>query len=1085
MHNLSPEVQSFVQNVHQDVHYWLKRDYPDIDRIFHQIKLNSQQDANEHGYNEYLSNLCGHNSDIELAAVRNSFRRAGDNYCGNVSKDNSGDVDFITHLLNVVFKDHANSVSEYDRDLPVKIAIQSEQAKKTWFDVSLYILIAMLRVNGVAANIINALLECCRELSTNPDCVSILRNAPELSDLTIFIAKEAAVDPLYTAKVSTGDFDAVHNRSPGDGDGNRLDGGHFNVCYSDPTRYFANKLRSKREQQFQNFINNQRCHKDKFYKEIDPQTASIDWNKTIAAQFPFFRSIGLFVPHYNARNVDLPYILIPGLVVSYAPIKSVNNKTNTNTNDQKDNDDDDDDDDDEDITITTKPSKSQADFEQSNKYLFVTYIKQNYLNLSKQHMTKDSEILNDTTIDLTSDHLSKNEWDAVRNIGPSAFNNPKLYGIPLYLLHNDDPSTLVGRLKSDGSLQYSEWDIVQLSKKNHWTVYHTHLKNIHVNYAIHFEGYENEYPSINFSHFISSDNNNIPLQTAFPDIIHIKDPLRFFAKPEVYPHPPQVKAIWCNDFVDGIQTQHSSALAPSITMVQTRMVNGDLSDIINTGMTFHSRGLNPILAGHSRVYLGLSTMGRLIQYFDLDIDALVWGYVWGTLVMLHVDRPELSNVSHKSAATSVNPGPKSIGLFPDRVPYQHWKNEKHLWNYAIDFYKSQRLINNTKKFIETFRAMMSNALQNRIISAVGIGKQILQQPSSRMPGIATGDLINAEPSHMLLSGITQRINNFLIKMVERDSKIRFHILSMSYNNTFKKPKAKYYKYTDFVSLTSGKYAKSAWKFYRNYHLCLNLRLILMRFSSSCDNHFVSLIESVHQFLCAISYLWGPTFGNKLRRRSEKLYDEFMDEWSISSCDPNQVFDENGVKTMNKKTKRVKQKTTKEHISDPNNIENFEKLKKFIAANANKFSHLNSNEFVKWNEKMQEQEKNKKQEQQKKKDEDRGRTSLKTSKHFENTAAVIATANFQYARELFLDSYICGSASILSSMSFEASLSKNKNAVQHDTWINIHNMLPRIGNQLSMKRRFNSMLVDIVDLDKHSRLVNVLSLRVQRSLVLFT
>ena len=136
------------------------------------------------------------------------------------------------------------------------------------------------------------------------------------------------------------------------------------------------------------------------------------------------------------------------------------------------------------------------------------------------------------------------------------------------------------------------------------------MKDIHVNQVIHFEGYENNYPNIHVSHFQSFNNQHIPVKQAFPDVIYVKDPLRFFAKPELYPYPSEVKAIWCNDFVDGIQTQHSSALAPSITMVQTRMVNG----------------LNPILAGYSRIYLGLSTIGRAIQYSHLDKNKLVWEY---------------------------------------------------------------------------------------------------------------------------------------------------------------------------------------------------------------------------------------------------------------------------------------------------------------------------------------------------------------------------------------------------------------------------------------------------------------------------
>ena len=258
--------------------------------------------------------------------------------------------------------------------------------------------------------------------------------------------------------------------------------------------------------------------------------------------------------------------------------------------------------------------------------------------------------------------------------------------------------------------------------------------------------------------------------------------------------------------------------------------------------------------------------------------------------MLHCDRHEVSNVSFKSAATSVNPGPKRIGYFGDRMPYQHWKNE----NYC----GIMLLMNNMKKFIETFDSRMSEQIQNQLVSAIGVGEQILYQAPSRMPGIATGDLINAEPSHMILSGMTQRINDFLIKMVQRNSKTRFHILAMSYNQTFQG--SQYCKYIDFVSLPAGKYAKSAWKFYRHYHLCLNLRLILDRFASRFDKKLIFLNQSVDHLLSMISYLWRPTFGNHLRDLSEDLFNAFMKTWQNSSCNPNEVYDDNGTQVLNKK-----------------------------------------------------------------------------------------------------------------------------------------------------------------------------------------
>ena len=832
--------------------------------------------------------------------------------------------------MDIVFKDHEGTVSQYDPRLPKKIADRVADARSKWFGTPLFMLIASLFVNGVSAAYIDALLECCRQLSHDADCIDKLRRAPTLSELMIIIVEQAADNPLYTSKVSSGDFDAIKRRNPGTTDGNRLDGDEFMVSWSDPITHFAKKFASKREVKYQKFINMKRSRKDDFYKKIDPQTASSGWDKTIAAQIPFFKMRGLYIPHRNDVHPSLPHVFVPGIVVSHTP----------KTQQQTDNDD---------VTITTAnqqsphPSQSTGN---GTKFMFVTFVKQHFLNLSKQDIEKN--IVNDVTIDLHNSNMTSDsfEWKCIEEVGPSVFNHPRLYGIRLYPVNNSNCDKLYIKLMDNGTLEYDEWDIVALSKNHSWQSYHTSLHGIHSTKVTIFEGYDDYCPSIEISHFKTVDNQCISLLQAFPDIVHIKDLLRFFARPDLYPYPKGIEAIWCNDFVDGIQTQHSSALAPGITMIQTRQLNGDMSDIINTGMTFSHRGLSPILAGHSRLYLALSTIGRTIQRYDLEQDKLMLGYAFGGLGMLSMDRMELTNVTHKSAHNSVNPGPKRIGLFEDRMPYEHWKNPD--WNYSVDFFKSQRLINATVKFINTYCSQLTSALQNKIVSAVGASEQVLHQPPSRMPGLATCDLCNAEPSQLILSGMLQPVLKFMIQMIERDNPIRMRILTIAYKHTFQQIR-QCHSHNDFVSINSGKFAKSAWKFNRNYHLCLKLLCCINMFASSFESNFIDLIKSVNNLLHFISLLWGPTFGNHLRVQTEKLLDEFMRTWRHSDCDPNILYDSNGKPSKIVATKKAKSKTntnTKKNKSS-HILTDINELQQFINHNKDKQTQLAADDIVSW------------------------------------------------------------------------------------------------------------------------------------------
>ena len=166
------------------------------------------------------------------------------------------------------------------------------------------------------------------------------------------------------------------------------------------------------------------------------------------------------------------------------------------------------------------------------------------------------------------------------------------------------------------------------------------------------------------------------------------------------------------------------------------------------------------------------------------------------------------------------------------------------------------------------------------------------------------------------------------------------------------------------------------------------------------------------------------------------------------------------------------------------VKDLTKLTKFINTNKDKdeYAKLGENDIKAWNTEFTKYNIQKKQEAQQKQNKNRGREALKTSKDFEDTAAVIATANFQYARELFLDSYMCGPASLLSSMSFEASLKTNKNTVQHDSWINIHQMLALVCKKMALQRQFNALMIDKIDIVKHWIALSVLGKPVQRSLV---
>ena len=78
MNKLSPEIEQFVGNVHSTVEYWLKQDYPDIKNLLHQVRVTAQKDANEQGFDDFVSTLAGHGSDVNLSTVRQSFRQASD-----------------------------------------------------------------------------------------------------------------------------------------------------------------------------------------------------------------------------------------------------------------------------------------------------------------------------------------------------------------------------------------------------------------------------------------------------------------------------------------------------------------------------------------------------------------------------------------------------------------------------------------------------------------------------------------------------------------------------------------------------------------------------------------------------------------------------------------------------------------------------------------------------------------------------------------------------------------------------------------------------------------------------------------------
>ena len=112
----------------------------------------------------------------------------------------------------------------------------------------------------------------------------------------------------------------------------------------------------------------------------------------------------------------------------------------------------------------------------------------------------------------------------------------------------------------------------------------------------------------------------------------------------------------------------------------------------------------------------------------------------------------------------------------------------------------------------------------------------------------------------------------------------------------------------------------------------------------------------------------------------------------------------------------------------------------------------------------------------------GREKLKTAKDFPGTHRAIAKPNFQYFRQLFPDAYVCGSEARLSGMIFENSMRKNEDHLQHDSWIKINGMLPRIHKSMAVSCRFQAMLLKMIDVNKHSTIVNVLSKPIQRSLV---
>ena len=1072
MNKLSQEVKEYVGKIHSCIKYWLNKLHPHVGNVLQHLQINAQYNAQEQGLDDFISGLAAHNDHVALSSVRESFHRAGSRNYDPTKPPAQTDVDFIEQIFDIVFKDNDGTVTKQPLNGARNIAQRLSEAKKEWLEIDLFLCFALLYIKGVSPTHIELLLQCCRALSYRDDCVSILRNAPEVSELMVIIGQEASNDPTYISRVECDEYDTVKNRSGGIGDGTRLEGGGFDVAFSDDFRHFEKKFTCKREMQYQQYLNKKRDYKDHFYQQIDPETASTNWHDSIAAKAPFYRQYGMIIPHYNKLNSSFPHLFAPGLIVSYTPDASnIPSTTIENNNNNVD------------IDVTTASNHDNAC---STCFIFVTMTHQHYFNVSKQDIIT-KQMINNVTIDASKSQMSKDEWKAINNVGPSSFNHPRLYGIPLQHTGTDK---LVSKLLPDGTVQFVEWDLVELSKNNTFRIHHTVLKNLMFTKALIYTNYDHLCDKMEFSHFVTFDkNNNLDLLHGFPDIVEIRDPLRFFADPVLYPHPKEIKCCWIAKFVDGIHTQHSSALAPGITMLQTRMLNGDTSDIINTGMTFHNRGLSSILTAQARIIHSVSCIGRIIQYYDLSKDALCWGYEFGGLMMMIMDRPELSNVTFKTGSGGVNPGPKRIGMFENRMPYNHWKNDH--WNYAADFHKSQRFIDSVRHFVETFQIQFSKQFQEQLLSSVGASNQLLLQ-SSRMPGIALGDLHNAEPSHLALGGMLKCVNKFLITMLERKNSVRFHILSLAYNHTCSITDP---SHCDSVPLIACRNNKSAWKFHQNYHANLKLLLTVDRFLSEIDQSFIDLIISSKKLLCVLAWSWCSTFSNSLRVLSEEWFHDFMTTWYNSKCDPNMVYDENGNivfvtddvemndsdnhQTLNKnKSKRTKQKTLTSNKA--NSIKDFSKLQKYIQDNKNVIN-IDESDIIGWNQHMLQEESKIKTAAQIKKNQKRGRENIKRSTDFTNAHAAISAPNFQYFREYFLDAYICGSAPSLSSMIFESSMKDNKKAAQADSWKKIGSMIPRVFGKLKTKTKFHALLAKSLNYDDHDpKVMKMLNASVQRS-----
>jgi hypothetical protein len=756
-----------------------------------------------------------------------------------------------------------------------KMAKNLPKWEKQWMSHPLWIIIGLLMTLGISPNLIEILLSQISKVAKDPDCINILQNGPtEISSFFCLLTYTFTDDPLYVSEVARGEYDngsVEENKSKKKQDTTKVGGAPFKVVYSDPFASYIQQLSSKQELIHLENVKKKNQLKDKFYKYIDPDTCTSDMTKMVICKAPWFRQRGLLIRQRNKTKPKFPLIIMPGIILS---LQSTNDSDNINNNN-------------------------------NTKYFFVTMCHHHYANLSKCNL--DTNVIENDYVINTNSKLQDEDWKHLKQCGVNVFPNPKAYG---FELHMDNNGLLFHRLNTNGDMIFDEWDIVQLSKENILQVHHTIISKHFTNKALIYDGYENEFTTLTFDYICDCNcNNKFDIIDKFGDIIHMRDPLYFLFDPE-YIKPQGIFALVCNIFIDGIKTQHPSAMVPSVELAQSRIINHDPTEYKNCGITFHARGLRHILTPHARAFFKMSTQGRAVRYWDETTQTYQIGHAWGIAAAFTADRMALSSFSFAVSPSGVNPNPKRVMYCQDKFPYNFWKHPAS--NMSADLFKTHGFVLGIVKLIHDNESnrRMTKSLKEKLLTGVGISENGFRQCET-MPHIALTELTVTEISHISAGGMLKSITKFLLSMVKRydPCNIRRQILTLIYDNMFDFTRS---SHTDYVKLVALETGKTGWKFIQNYHAAFILTMCLPCLISQYDPNFVNLYNGFEKFMIMLGNMFCSTFGNELRIQCERLYEEFMTEWNSNQSNPYILYDKDGTQVFSKQITEIIDDDVKEN-----------------------------------------------------------------------------------------------------------------------------------------------------------------------------